>query len=462
MLQCIRSWSHFAVCLLLAFGGLTAAATAGQAISVLDEVEQLLIDEPEYRETALQRLAARNKDDIVPALIQIKRFYRASRAFDQLLSDLTGVEGARTWHEWMLWLEANPQVRPFDDFDVFKANLYQRIDPRFGIFLYKDVEHRIRLEEIVWGGVRKDGIPALTNPKRIAAAEAGYLTDGELVFGVSINGDTRAYPLRMMDWHEMFNDVIGGVPVSLAYCTLCGSGILFETAVEGRAEAFVFGSSGFLYRSNKLMYDQQTHSLWNQFTGRPVVGTLARSGLELKTRPVVISTWADWKARHPGTTVLAQDTGFERDYTPGKAYSAYFASPDLMFPARLDRDALKPKDLVFALRASPVEKAWSLKDFTGGKVINDTAGILDLVLIGDAATRTVRAYRADGRDFSKGADAELLVDATGKAWTVTEDALVGPAGEALTRLPGHVAYWFAWAGYFGKTGELARPGGTSR
>lgn len=135
------------------------------------------------------------------------------------------------------------------------------IDPNFTAFLYSGVRHSIRLEEIAWGGVNKDGIPSLDNPALINAEDAEYLKEDDLVFGVSINGDTRAYPLRIMDWHEMFNDVIGGVPVALAYCTLCGSGILYETDMGDGKEPIIFGSSGFLYRSNKLMYDKQTHSL---------------------------------------------------------------------------------------------------------------------------------------------------------------------------------------------------------
>ena len=140
--------------------------------------------------------------------------------------------------------------------------------------------------------MRKDGIPALNDPKHLSSVDATYTTDDELVFGVEINGDIRAYPLRMLVWHEIFNDVIGDVPVAVAvaYCTLCGSGILFETLVEGRPERFIFGSPGFLFRSNKLMYDQKTQSLWNQFTGRPVVGPLTDSSIELTVRPVAITT----------------------------------------------------------------------------------------------------------------------------------------------------------------------------
>jgi hypothetical protein len=289
--------------------------------------------------------------------------------------------------------------------------------------------------------VRKDGIPALVDPKLVAAGEAGYLTDDELVFGVEIGGDARAYPLRILDWHEMLNDTVGGVPVALAYCTLCGSGILYDRRVAGRDQPFEFGSSGLLYRSNKLMYDQQTHSLWNQFAGRPVVGPLTGSGIELDVLPVTIARWRDWRAGHPETRVLSLDTGYERDYTPGRPYGEYFASEELMFPVLVADDRLAPKDYVFALR-SP-DKAWSLAAFEGGRVINDEAAGQALVLIGDAATRTVRAYRSDGRRFEATAD-PAVVSAEGAEWRIAEDALVGPAGEQLERLPGHIAYWFAW------------------
>jgi hypothetical protein len=431
-----------------------AGGAAGHDGQTLDYALELLSPEPEYRLNALRWMRARGKADVVPALIQMRRFLRNEPALDSLLRELTGAEGVDGWHGWMLWQEAHPEIAPFAGFDVFKAAVFQNLDENFADFLRPGVAHEIRLEEIVWGGVRKDGIPALTNPDLLPAGAAGYLSDDELVFGVTINGDARAYPLRIMDWHEMFNDVIGGVPVSLAYCTLCGSGILFETAVAGRGDAFVFGSSGLLYRSNKLMYDQQSLSLWNQFTGRPVVGPLTGSGLQLKTRPVAIASWADWRAANPRTRVLSLETGHRRDYRPGAPYGDYFASPGLMFPALLGRTELKPKDYVFALRSSGSEKAWPLARFAGGRVINDTAGILDLVLIGDQATRSVRAYRRDGRHFEKSEDPTVLTSA-GETWRVTEEALIGPGGASLARLPGHIAYWFAWSGYLGDAGELA-------
>ncbi len=317
------------------------------------------------------------------------------------------------------------------------------IDPNFRLFLYRDVPHEIRLEEITWGGVVKDGIPALVNPELIPPEAATYLTADELVFGVSINGDVRAYPLRIMDWHEMFNDVVGEVPVALAYCTLCGSGILYDTRVDGFNEPLEFGSSGFLYRSNKLMYDRATNSLWNQFTGRPVVGKLTGSGIQLKTLPVAITTWADWLERHPDTKVLSLNTGYRRDYRPGRPYGEYFASAKLMFPALVDETDLAAKDYVFALRNGPDEKAWPLEIFEGGAVINDAVGTNSVVLVGDASSRTVRAYDSSGLAFTAGTEPLLLEDGT-QVWDVTEDALVASDGTRLDRLPGHIAYWFAF------------------
>jgi hypothetical protein len=266
------------------------------------------------------------------------------------------------------------------------------------------------------------------------------------VFGVEIGGDARAWPLRILDWHEMLNDVVGGVPVTLAYCTLCGSGILYDARVPGYDEPFVFGSSGLIYRSNKLMYDQATHSLWQQFTGRPVVGPLTGSGIRLRTLPVTITTWQEWRRQHPDTKVLSLETGYQRDYTPGEPYGEYFASPDLMYPMLVPDARLAPKDYVFALRAHGREQAWSLAGFEGGQVINAAVGDLPVVLIGDAATRTVRAYESGSREFAAGSDRASLV-ADGQSWRIEEDALVGPDGARLPRLPGHIAYWFAWQGF---------------
>ena len=209
----------------------------------------------------------------------------------------------------------------------------------------------------------------------------------------------------------------------------------------------MFGSSGLLYRSNKLMYDTETESLWNQFTGRPVVGELTGSGIELKILPVVITSWRDWLTAHPDTTALSLDTGFQRDYRPGQPYGAYFASPELMFPAVVRDRRLDPKDRIFVLRDGDNEMAWAISVFGSGAILHDRVGSLDVVLIGNGETETVRAYGSGGRTFTAVEGDPARVESDGALWNVTEDALTGPGGESLPRLPGHVAYWFAWQSY---------------
>ena len=400
----------------------------------------------DVRAAARHWMQQRGKSDVVPALIRSLRYFPEDATQTlHLLKLLTGQELGPRWFDWFVWMEENPTPAiPYNE--IFLKQIFSRIDPQFQVFFYPNIERRIRLDEITWGGVRKDGIPALTNPKLIKADRADYLKNKDLVFGISINGDTRAYPLRIMDWHEMLNDKIGDVPVSLAYCTLCGSGILYKTARNNNQAPFIFGSSGFLYRSNKLMYDQKTHSLWNQFTGKPVVGTLTTSELELEVLPLVITSWQDWRTKHPETKVLDLETGYKRDYTPGTAYGAYFNSDDLMFPTHVSDQSLQQKEKVFGLRISGTQKAWPLKLFSTPRAINDQIGIVPIVLIGYAKNSTVRAFRSNGIKFTLDENNQLIAD--DKIWKITESELIGPQGENLPRLPGHIAYWFAWSGYY--------------
>jgi len=409
------------------------------------------------RDQALEKLVARGNKDVIATIVQSLRFRRGDLATLDAFKALTG-QPIKDWADGMLWQEAHPEVKPHPSFRKIKTDIFKNIDPAFERFVGGERSDpdkmKIRLEEITWGGVRVDGIPSLDNPKLISVQEADYLVDSDLVFGVEINGDIRAYPLRIMGWHEMFNETIGGVPVALAYCTLCGAGILFETSVEGREKPFVFGSSGFLYRSNKLMFDRETDSLWNQFTGQPVTGPLVDSGIELKIRPVAITTWGDWKKSNPATKVLSLDTGYRRDYGSGVVYNDYFASDDLMFPAVVRNEKqVRRKEFVFGIRDFGASRAWPLVAFKDKKVINDTVGDRKIVLVGDASTRTVRAYDRGDMTFSQSTKPGQVIS-QGQDWVIREGFLLGPQGKKLPRVPGHISYWFAWDGYHGVKSSL--------
>ena len=446
--------SAFAVSLLLAAMPLSAASDDG-----MEEASLILFTGSiDARFEALKTIVARKNPDMLPTLILAIRFgLYDEESLNWAAEQITGDPGTG-WFDWMLWQEAHPEFPAHESYVKTKLAMFSRIDPNFLKFLNEKTTDpanmKIRLEEISWGGVRVDGIPSLDNPTLIDADAATYMRGDDLVFGVAINGDARAYPLRIMGWHEMFNDVIGGVPVALAYCTLCGAGILFETGdIAGQDTPLVFGSSGFLYRSNKLMFDRKTNSLWNQFTGQPVMGPLVHSGIKLKQRPVVITSWDAWKAENPSTKILSLNTGHRRDYGSGVVYSSYFASPNLMFPALVDQSRLKQKEYVFGIRLPLNAKAWPIGTFAGGRVLNDAIGATNLVLIGNAATRTVRAYDRGDILFHAGATAGQLTDSEGGDWTVQEDALISQNTRA-PRIAGHIAYWFAWDSYLGVQSEL--------
>ena len=177
------------------------------------------------------------------------------------------------------------------DYAYFKRLLHRGIDPAFEAYFTPDRRFDIRLDEVTWDGVKQDGIPPLRQPAMIAAADADYLAGTDVVFGIEINGEARAYPKRILAWHEMFVDTIAGVPLIGVYCTLCGTVILYETSVDGTD--YDLGTSGFLYRSNKLMYDRATQSLWSTMAGKPVIGPLADHGIELPIRSIVTTSWSE-------------------------------------------------------------------------------------------------------------------------------------------------------------------------
>jgi hypothetical protein len=188
----------------------------------LDLLSQLLFSVASHEEaqTMLDHIATSGDTRFVAGLIDMLRYHRQlSQEIGRTLKQLTGQNVAADWGDWVEWAGKHPEITSFTDYPTWKARIFEQIDPNFRRFVHADmnIAPGSRVEEIVWGGVRVDGIPALDNPNMVDPNEADYLIPAERVFGVSINGDTRAYPARFLDWHEMFNDVIGGEPVTLAY-----------------------------------------------------------------------------------------------------------------------------------------------------------------------------------------------------------------------------------------------------
>ena len=235
-----------------------------------------------------------------------------------------------------------------------------------------------------------------------------------------------------------------------------------------------FGTSGLLYRSNKLMYDRTTETLWRQFLGEPVVGPLANSGIRLNKFPIVQTTWGEWVARHPDTTVLSLDTGlYDSDFyvheqDPLAIYNSYFNSPDTMFPVWQQSEDLPTKAEVLGLLLSGVAKAYLVDALTESPVLNDSIGDSGLVVVTEPLQRGTRAYLADrdgGRvtfepELGGGVGDRTIVDSDGVTWQVTEDALVPEDGsEPLTRIPTTNAFWFGWYSNHPSSLNYPPPGG---
>ncbi len=351
------------------------------------------------------------------------------------------------WYSW-LW-DQQYDIAP--EYAEYKGLLFANIDPKFRTYFSADRNSTVRLDEVRWGGVIQDGIPPLRFPEMIDAVDADYLDDRNIVFGLEINGDVRAYPKRILAWHEMFVDRIGDIPVIGVYCTLCGSMIIYETQ-QGDTN-YQMGTSGFLYRSNKLMYDRDTQSLWNTLWGNPVIGPLVEQNIQLKRRSVVTTTWGEWRRRHPDTTVLSLNTGHKRDYREGVAYRDYFATDELMFNVpELDR-RLKNKDEVLGiiLPEYPDQSlAIEVEYLSDHRLLHDEIGEMRFVVITDNSGAS-RVFEANTTRFTAWDGDSILSDENGQQWRLTESRLINDQGKELLRLPAHRAFWFGWYSAYKQT-----------
>lgn len=269
-------------------------------------------------------------------------------------------------------------------------------------------------DEIHSGGPPKDGIPAILDPKFVGVGDVDYLEDKAMIIGFEEEGDARAYPLAILVFHEIVNDVVGERPVAITYCPLCGTSMVFDREVDG--ETLSFGVSGLLYNSDVLMYDHQTDGLWSQLKMEAVSGPHA--GKELEWAPSDVMTWKAWRDENPMGKVLSKDTGFSRPYG-NDPYGGYEDSPGTMFPVPQHRDDLPLKAWVAGVRIDGAAKAYAeeeLADLDDGRLL-DVVGGREIVVEYEAESRRV----------------------------IVRDA------QTKERLPHVMVYWFAWQGFYPET-----------
>jgi Protein of unknown function (DUF3179) len=317
-------------------------------------------------------------------------------------------------------------------------------------------------KRIIDGGPPPDGIPALADAKFERADTVDWLIPEEPVLSLTLNGETRAYPVQILIFHEIVNDTVGGVPVAVTYCPLCNSAVAFDRRIAGRV--VTFGTSGKLLYSNLVMYDRQTRSLWPQLAGQAVAGVL--TGTRLTAYPVQTLAWQDWLADNPHAWVLSNQTGYDRSY----GFNPYggYDQPNSQ-PFDLDRPAdprLPPKTRIVALGGDHDPVAITLDTLTARHVITlrvagqnvviwALPGLRSALDMPDLeAGRTIAATGAldphwHGRLLHFTPRGTQFIDAeTGSHWTVLGRAVGGPARGARLQTAHYTdTFWFAWAAY---------------
>ncbi len=252
----------------------------------------------------------------------------------------------------------------------------------------------IPVDEILAGGPPKDGIPALSDPELIDALDATYLQPNDRILGIEIDGIARAYPISILNWHEIVNDQINHQQFAVTFCPLCGTGVAFSSNVAGKVTEF--GVSGLLYNSDVLLYDKNTESLWSQIMGVAISGALV--GEKLKSIPISHTTWRDWLAQHPDTRVLSTDTGYARDYARNP-YAGYEQSRQLFFGVNNKApENYHPKEQVFGLEFNGVYKAYPFTELEkhGKPRFKDSVNGISVTIDWDSKNQSVIILNSDG------------------------------------------------------------------
>ncbi|MCH8280453.1 MAG: DUF3179 domain-containing protein [Chloroflexi bacterium] len=323
--------------------------------------------------------------------------------------------------------------------------------------------HTVPFASILSGGPPRDGIPPIDDPKFTTFEESDeYIDPLEPVVFFSLNGDARAYPLQILTWHEIVNDVVGGVPVAVTFCPLCNSAIVFDRRLDGVVHTF--GTSGKVRNSDLVMWDRQTETWWQQLTGEGIIGQLA--GRRLTFMPASIISWEDFKAANPNGKVLSRDTGNVRRYgqNPYVGYDRV-DNPPFLFRGETD-GRLLPMERVVTVTVGDDAAAFPFSILVKERVVNYTVGGRDLVVffkpgtrsaLGDAFIGSAEKIGAavlfdaklDGRKLTfQSRDDRFIDNETGSTWSILGEATEGElAGKRLTPVAHTNSFWFAVAAF---------------
>ncbi len=323
-------------------------------------------------------------------------------------------------------------------------------------------KHNVPFAQIVSGGVPRDGIPPIYKPKHedVQRADSWLVAEEPVVF-LELDGEARAYPLRILIWHEIVSDSVGGIPVAVTYCPLCNTAVVFDRRLDG--VTLDFGVSGMLRNSDLIMWDHQTESWWQQATGEAIVGE--HTGKLLSFQPSAIVSWKDFKTSFPQGQVLSQDTGYGRAYGTNP-YVGYDSSRrPFLFNGEVD-SRLPALERVIGATIDGQSVAYPFTSLAKAGVINDTMAGRPLVVIYSQGTVSALDQSSIARSREAGAagvydpvvrgetlvfelrDGRITDVKTSSTWNVLGKAVEGPlAGKSLKPVLHGTHFWFAWAAF---------------
>jgi hypothetical protein len=436
--------------------------------------EELLNKNLKCHRNALEKLSEYGDDRIIPHLIEIAQLDAISNHWDEfghpeILRDAQKpytlnhpevrwpgvIETLRSlaepefdskiaWLRWETWY-TQQDIEPLPNYVEWKIQLYRLYHPLAGHIL--DTEPRIDEEtfQYVRGGIAD---PSTLHPLNIPTFRPSnsdeYIADDDIVYGFSLENTYYAVPRWMILPHEGMNMTLNDIPVSLSYCPLCDAPILFEREIENYS--LTLGCSGFLLHGNKIMYDDETGSLWSQQLGEPIAGRALEEGWTLDTRPISQVQWADWKERHPDTQVLDRETGYDWDYEWYQNYDGhmkrhYWDRDDILLPGlEKNETTLGDTDLIFGISTEDDHLfAYSIETVHAEEPIIDEISDRSVVILKDG--RGAVAYEAPPEPV--GRDENSVIDSRNTRWKITRQKLVSD-GQTRDRVPGHEGMWWSF------------------
>lgn len=310
-------------------------------------------------------------------------------------------------------------------------------------------EWLVPISEVFDGGPGKDGIPSIDNPNFTDINNVAYLEDNDLVLIVKSNQETKIYPHKILDWHEIVNDKVGDKYVAITYCPLTGTGIGWDRQDED--DITTYGVSGLLYNSNLMPYDRSTESTWSQIRNDCVNGSLIGEKASLVS--IIETTWETAKVIISNAVVLNLETGYTRPYGT-YPYGEYKTADYLIFPVSNHDSRISKKERVYALLENDTVTAFRMKDFTGGIAVHESfTNQSRYVIVGSSQLGFITAFKNPDPSYTfysvQDAGDIVLEDNFGTRWNVFGEAVEGPGtGDKLEPATAYMAYWFSLAAFF--------------